>query len=220
MSDDIISLIHRYFGSKYTVYKTTHGYHGWKPMSALKDKEIIHICAGYEHCLFLESNGDLYSLGSNEHGELGLGKDVCKKCTAVPTIVSYFKTHNIKIKAIASGLWHNLAIDRKGNVYSWGLNFHGQCEKGSRSNDYSYESDVTIPQKVSAFKLSNVKRIGCGGRHSYVCTSHNKHYVWGNNDIHQCVGYKNTPYLLNQLFSHSTIANVYLGIGCTLIIVK
>ena len=38
--------------------------------------KIEQIACGFEHSLFKTSNGQLYSMGSNAHGQLGLGSNV------------------------------------------------------------------------------------------------------------------------------------------------
>ena len=37
-----------------------------------------------------------------------------------PKIVKWFKDHNIKIKDIALGDLHSIALDSNGNTYTWG----------------------------------------------------------------------------------------------------
>ena len=46
---------------------------------------IMQASAGYYHTLCLSEAGNIWSMGSNEHGQLGLGKDLA--CSASPRLV-------------------------------------------------------------------------------------------------------------------------------------
>ena len=44
----------------------------------------------------------------------------------LPVLNPVFNDNGIVIKDISSQLYHNLILDDNGNVYSFGLNYHGQ----------------------------------------------------------------------------------------------
>ena len=44
-------------------------------ISVLKDEFIKEVCCGYAHTLAITINGNVYSWGNNQQGQLGLGPD-------------------------------------------------------------------------------------------------------------------------------------------------
>jgi len=74
----------------------------------------------------------LYVMGSNQQGQLGLGDTSNIKKCAVPTLVQSLA--HIQVMNVACGAKHTLSIckeitgDRKSSVYSWGDN--SKCQTG------------------------------------------------------------------------------------------
>jgi len=74
---------------------------------------------GVKHSAVITADGDLYTFGNGNWGILGHGNE-SNKSYQEPTLVEWFKKHNIKLKDIVLGEYHSLALDTEGNVYSWG----------------------------------------------------------------------------------------------------
>ena len=72
------------------------------------------------------------------------------------------------VKSIACGIEHTVCLTEKGNVYSWGKNYHGQLGLADHVNKYS-------PQKV---KLENISVINCGP-HYTIAYGNGILYMWG-----------------------------------------
>jgi len=73
---------------------------------------------------------------------------------------------------IACGIFHSLAINNRGELYSWGYNDCGQlvlCD----------EEDRLEPTRVE--NESNWKEIACGGYHSLSINDLGELYAWGYN---------------------------------------
>ena len=145
---------------------------------------IIDIDCGGQHCLFLASNGNVWSFGwgwlnGNGDGQLGLGhKDV--KLSQEPQIIAYFQKNQIKIKSLACGWRHSLAVDEKGNVYSWGGNRYGQCGDGTQKS-------ILTPKLIKKLVDIEVAEVKCGTYHSYVKSVDGRHWLFGSNDYKQCL---------------------------------
>merc|ERR1712154_168861 len=183
---------------------------------------------GLYHSLFLDFNGNLFCSGSNNEGQLGLGfdkklKDAVNERNDIQQI-TFFSSNNIKIRDIACGWYHNLAIDTNQNVYSWGENIFGQCANSDLSKN------VSCPQKIEYFNEKNleIKHIECGSNHSLVQTVDDKYYMFGDNELNQCVTFDNTmkitqPFCINEQIIKVTnggkIREISLGCGNTKIIV-
>jgi alpha-tubulin suppressor-like RCC1 family protein len=80
------------------------------------------------------------------------------------------------VVAIAAGVYHTLAVTANGNIYSWGLNDHGQLGLGT-SGGYQ-----TTPQPVSS--LSGVIFVSAGN-HSLAVKSDGGIWSWGPNGYGQ-----------------------------------
>ena len=79
------------------------------------------IAAGGTHALAVTADGEVWTWGNNNTGQLGDGAQ-CGKTCQVPVHV----TDITKGAAIAGGYVHTLATDTDGNVYGWGSNSSGQ----------------------------------------------------------------------------------------------
>lgn len=82
----------------------------------LKDR-IVSISCGREHILFLTNTAQVYSMGSNEFGKLGLNQKLIKS-SSIPVLIETLQN----VKQIATGLNHNLCLTVDGQLYSWGDN--------------------------------------------------------------------------------------------------
>ncbi|MDE6107544.1 MAG: hypothetical protein K2F83_02575, partial [Oscillospiraceae bacterium] len=91
---------------------------------------IEEISVGYDHVLARTADGSVYSWGSNEHGQLGLGDTFVDTCSYVPRQViagdsEMFSPGAVYLggaTAIAAGGYHSMALLNTGDgfVYSWG----------------------------------------------------------------------------------------------------
>eukprot|EP01084_Bolivina_argentea_P155054 270247_1 len=172
----------------------------WTKLAIFANKQIIDITVGSGFGLFLESNGKVCSFGnSNYRGQLGQGHAQFKS-DSPPKEIAFFRVNNIRIKKIASGSCHSMALDVNGNAYAWGWNGHGQCGDGSTNN-------ILIPKQIQI--NSKVTDINCVGCCSCIKTVDAKWYIFGSGIGHQ------TPFCINDKFKKQTkgesIKNIYLG---------
>jgi alpha-tubulin suppressor-like RCC1 family protein len=78
---------------------------------------IKTMACGQDHSHFVSDGGQVYSMGSNESGKLGLGfSQQHLKQVANPTLIAGLQD----VVRIACGDHHSLAVDKKGNAYGWG----------------------------------------------------------------------------------------------------
>lgn len=80
--------------------------------------------------------------------------------------------NKVKIKAIASGSSHCLALTTNGNVYSWGNGQGGRLGHGD-----SIGKDTPI--QIQELTKHVVEQIACGDSHSACITSKQQLYMWG-----------------------------------------
>ena len=129
---------------------------------------IVHfVCGGFQS-LFLDSEGNVFSVGDNNYGSLGLGhrsnENVLQKIPNIPPI-----------KIISFVCASSFLIDFEGNVWSFGLNRYGQLARGN-------EMDQHTPKIIK--KLKDIQQIsyGCSGYHFFVKNSQNQIFVNGFNN--------------------------------------
>ena len=132
---------------------------------------IIQFSCGYYHSLFLDSEGNVFSVGSNAHGSLGLNhgnnQNVLSQIQDIPLI-----------KLVSCSSESSYLIDYDGNLWSFGQNNHGQLGHGDNVQR-------KIPTKIP--ELTEITQISTGtysdaGNHVFVKDSQNKIFVIGIND--------------------------------------
>lgn len=73
---------------------------------------------GDQHTALITPSGDLYTLGDNSEGQLGLGidyKTFNEKATLVTGIMD-------RVQEVAAGYRHTLVLTERGSVYGMGTN--------------------------------------------------------------------------------------------------
>ena len=132
---------------------------------------IVQFCSGYFHSLFLDSNGNVFSVGYNASGELGLGhnnnQNVLNQIPNIPPI-----------QKISCVYYTSYLIDVDGNLWSFGYNTYGQLRHGDTANR-------NVPTKING--LNNITQTvqGSCGNHFLAKDSQNKIFVMGHNNYGQ-----------------------------------
>ena len=132
---------------------------------------IVHFTCGSAHSLFLDSEGNVFSGGFNEYGELGLGHNTNQnELNKIPNIPP------IKIISCVGSSCY--LIDFEGNLWTFGRNGHGQL-------GYSDKPNKNAPQIVNTLK--NIQQISYGscGSHFFAKNSKNQIFATGFNSFGQ-----------------------------------
>ena len=128
---------------------------------------IVHFVCGSHQNFFLDAEGNVFSVGYNKHGQLGLGHDtnqnVLNKIPNIPPI-----------KIISCVYSSCYLIDFEGNLWTFGNNGYGQLGHGNRTNIFS-------PEVISTLKDIQQISHGCSGFHFLAKNSQNKIFAAGNN---------------------------------------
>ena len=174
--------------------------------------KINNISCGTLHNLALTDDGNIFSWGSFQGGQLGLSSDLLLKENTInkkqelfiniPTIIPYFMKNGIKIEKIACGEAHSLALSVKGKPYSWGFGINGQlglgfCEDSFEPGQGLIQSRIFEPQLIKIFKDYNninnnyncdnikINDINCGKTFSIFLSNTNNLFACGINDLNQ-----------------------------------
>ena len=179
----------------------------------INNKKWIDIACGIGHTLALNEDGNLYGLGINNNGELGININLCKNKNpgfySRYSIIYYIDTPILiksNISKIKCGYSHSFAIDNNNELYVWGKNTNGQLGINSVTNAFE-------PKLLD--KILNQKWIDVAGgqNHSLFLTENNEIYSCGNNEYSQ-LGNKtksNTNTLIPTIiYSNNRFSNVSL----------
>ena len=132
---------------------------------------IVQFVCGCSHSLFLDSEGNVYSVGENETGCLGLGhntdQNVLSKIVNIPFI-----------QKISCNFASCYLIDFEGNIWTFGHAEYGQLGHGDRTN-------INVPKIINTLKDIQQISYGCCGGHFLAKNSQNQIFVTGKNHYGQ-----------------------------------
>eukprot|EP01084_Bolivina_argentea_P079714 144533_1 len=132
------------------------GLHAWKLIKNLHN--IICISTGIHHALCCSEQGNAYSFGGNEYGQLGIGKIDLDDDNNHPTIISFFYENNIFVTDVRCGSEYSLVLTRTGNVFAFGTNSNGECGQGHVITS----ENICTPTQIQSLKHENIKKLKCG----------------------------------------------------------
>ena len=122
-----------------------------------KDLEIVDVCGGDHHAMFLDKKGHVYVVGRGDLGRLGIGYEPKN-----PEFISEpMKLKLENIVKIGAGTCVSFAIDKSGKLFAWGAGTNQQLGLAS-------EDDTLSPEFVVSKQLENreVLQVSAGGQHS------------------------------------------------------
>ncbi|AET04805.2 chromosome condensation regulator RCC1 repeat protein [Medicago truncatula] len=169
-------------------------------LSAFDGQDIVSVTCGADYTVARSKSGkDVYSWGCwgrNQNGELGLGTT---KDSHVPQKILAFE--GIRIKMVAAGAEHSVAITEDGDLYGWGWGRYGNLGLGDTN-------DRLIPEKVN-IDGDKIVMVSCGWRHTISISSSGGLYThgWskygqlGHGDFEDCLVPRKVQALSDKLIS-------------------
>lgn len=130
-----------------------------KLVKSLATKQVVQIACGQFHSLALTNSGEIYSFGSNLHGQLGLGFDSEK--VAKPTLLKSLP--GVPIGFVTCGGNHSFVVSKSGAVFGFGKNLYGQLGV----ND---QASKNFPTQLRTLRSIGVRFIACGDDFSVFLT--------------------------------------------------
>lgn len=163
-----------------------------------KGYSIKQLCLGLNHILFLTTNNELYGLGSNDHGELGLINDNCEdeNCNK-PVKIKFFLNKNIL--KIATGFRHSLVLTEP-SIDQNNINTNNMLGKQYTENNSLENSNNKISE--NNFNTNNKDN------------TFNDIYSFGDNAFGQCTGFDTKQFIPKRLFSESEFNPIDIYSGC------
>ncbi|CAK7227070.1 hypothetical protein SBRCBS47491_006444 [Sporothrix bragantina] len=153
------------------------------PVLLPEPKKVKALATGSNHILALDVKGKLFTWGCPEQNQLGrrcVQRDI-KESALRPGGVGIKR--GVHIAKIACGSYHSFALDKKGEVYAWGLNNFGQLnvEQGAGDTDATV-LNATVVEGLEGHRVADIDG---GEHHSVACTDDGKLFTWGRIDGHQ-----------------------------------
>ena len=123
------------------------------------------------HILAIDENDNLYAWGENDDGELGIGS------TSIEDIIEPQRVKgNTKFIMVDSARNSSMAIDKDGNLWSWGSRVDALGLGDVTEN-------VLTPQKVS--ESTQFSKVSIGGLHTLALDKNGNLWSWGHNNYGQ-----------------------------------
>uniref|UniRef100_UPI00358F5350 secretion-regulating guanine nucleotide exchange factor isoform X2 n=1 Tax=Myxine glutinosa TaxID=7769 RepID=UPI00358F5350 len=143
---------------------------------ALPGCSVAKVACGWEFTLILTVDGQLFSCGSDSHGQLGLGTGSKSSSAHVSTPV---KVLEHCLCDIAAGLRHSLAITWEGTVLQWGL---GMLIRARRAGTVPSYLQASTPSAILGLPEDmKFVQVSAGAHHSAALSVEGKVFLWGDN---------------------------------------
>ncbi|KAL4466885.1 hypothetical protein ABPG74_010482 [Tetrahymena malaccensis] len=113
---------------------------------------------------------EVFSWGSDEEGQMGLGENKRNTEFYYPRVCSF----QIVIHQLACGLDHTAFVAKNGYLYTMGSNALGKLGLGQQSLQNSFQ-----PQLVSALSKYKVMQVSCGHSHTCAIIDSGELFSWG-----------------------------------------
>jgi len=128
--------------------------------------EIVSVSCGIYFTVCVDTNGDVWSFGRNENGQLGVGH---VNMQIHPTHVRCLQN----ILLVECGSYHTVCIDGNSELWSFGSNSHGQLGLGRSCHL------VETPTKVDS--ISDIMEVSCGLHHTICSNYSGELFAFGSN---------------------------------------
>ncbi|RLN90278.1 hypothetical protein BBJ28_00017570 [Nothophytophthora sp. Chile5] len=131
-------------------------------VKTLKDTPAVAVACGGSHSGAVAANGDVYTWGNGQLGQLGLGKTRSRR---VPTRVHLLQGKGVT--QLAFGEWHSMALCQDSTLFAWGFGEEGQL--GLPEGELEATRRVALlPTAVHALSGTGATLVHCGGSHTFV----------------------------------------------------
>ncbi|XP_033957192.1 RCC1 and BTB domain-containing protein 1 isoform X1 [Pseudochaenichthys georgianus] len=143
-----------------------------KKLDFLRGKKVVSLSYGSgPHVLLATEDGQLFAWGHNGYSQLGNGNTN----QALSPLLVTANPQNKKVREVACGSHHSMALTQDGEVFAWGYNNCGQIGSGSTANQ-------PYPRKVTGCLQGKIAiGISCGQTSSMALIDNGEVYGWGYN---------------------------------------
>ena len=136
--------------------------------------KVQEVFIGASHSFILSQDERLFAFGNNVSGQLGLGDAIKKATTPIQITDINIKS---KVKNVFSGSHHTFVLTTDNKLFAFGDNSEGQLGLGGAA-----ASKIKTPVEITDVNIRNkVKNIVVGSNHTFVLTTDNKLFTFGDN---------------------------------------
>jgi len=138
---------------------------------------IKAVSCGEEHTALITGTGQIFTVGSNSEGRLGLG-DRALHQSSTPCLVEALS--NLNAVKISCGWGHTAAVMNNGDLYTWGVGEYGALGIADPGSQW-------FPVKVafSGREQISIVKADCGTRHTAMVDDKGRLYMCGAGDAGQ-----------------------------------
>ena len=154
-----------------------------KRITEFDELNVQVLRVGLRHSAVISEEGQLYTFGQGNWGVLGHGNEDSIHFTK-PKLVQGFKDQ--KVKDVAMGEYHTLALTEDGNVWTWGYGgkkgfFNWMYTQEVGALGHGNVEPTFVPKKVSFFQEKGLKvlKISAGNYHCNAVCDDGNLYSWG-----------------------------------------
>lgn len=126
---------------------------------------VVVVSMGGQHSAAVTTDGNLYTWGRNDYGQLGDG-----------THQDTYEPHKVEalnqVKSVSVGQYHTAAITVNGDLYVWGADNAYQLGDG-------YQVDQPLPIKL----MENVKQVSIWNDKTLALTEDGRMFIWGTSSL-------------------------------------
>eukprot|EP00128_Syssomonas_multiformis_P009440 Colp12_sorted_trinity150504_noHs@20584 len=140
-----------------------------------EDVKIVAIAASRRNSIFLDSNGRVYTCGTNEFGQLGIG-DASKKMAREPVLIGGL-LETEKIVAIAAAKLH-CVVASSDRIFTWGSGRYGCLGNGTTEQTF-LPTQVKFPSQTNPYGFVEVS---AGSSHTIARTAEGQVWSWGSGE--------------------------------------
>ena len=156
------------------------------PTDAGKGLKAAQVSAGWNHSLAVGSDGNAYSWGYNNSGQLGNNTSGYYVYSTFPVRVRdpanpTDKSKGLQAIQVSAGAYHSLAVGSNGSTYAWGYNYFGQLGNNTNSNSVFPERVRDSANPTDKSKGLQAIQVSAGAHHSLAVGSNGSTYAWGYN---------------------------------------
>ena len=165
-----------------------------KPTPVALPKTIVSIHAAANHSFAIDKNGYLYAWGLNNFGQCGIKQKV-GNVDAVVTKPEKVPNLDRRIKMVAGGNHHSIAVTNEGDCMVWGRLDGSQMGIKLKSLPLQDEGRVlktetgrpcVLVQPTKVPNIPKVNYVAAGSDHCIAITENGSAYSWGFNTSYQC----------------------------------
>ncbi|EFJ39741.1 hypothetical protein VOLCADRAFT_70529 [Volvox carteri f. nagariensis] len=138
-----------------------------RPIEFFSGRPVHRVACGDTHTLVVAGEGELFTFGRNQNGQLGLGHT--NDCLSPQLVVAL---QGERVRSVACGSEHSLAATESGTVFSWGWGRYGNLGDGESQDRY-------LPTRVVGLEGIRMVSAECGWRHSAVVSEDGRVFTFG-----------------------------------------